>query len=222
MREFFWKILHHFRVTIVYIILYPYNFLFWSILHIIHINKCFFNIVSASILNFYHIKFHGKYNWYCSFPSVSLPSFSSLLYFNNPSGHFGSRSSSTFTSLPFLFLFRAVVSTVTVHLCKVPYILCNFLPLLSWLGSPVGFLRAHPLTTWKRVFLPALSNPLSLKVIIQFLSSSPSLFSSPPHSLLVHTWSFLTRLLWLSRDLPVFTHPVLDLQGHPIMPNWNK
>lgn len=171
MREFFWKILHHFRIIIVYIILYPYNFLFWSILHIIHINKCFFNIVSASLLNFYHIKFYGKYKWYCSFPSVSLPSFSSLLYFNNPSGHFGSHSSSTLTSLPFLLLFRAVVSTVTVHLCKVPYILCNFLPLLSWLSSPLGFLRAHSLTTWKRVFLPPLSNPLSLKFSL----------SLPPH-----------------------------------------
>lgn len=135
---------------------------------------------------------------------------------------FWSRPSSTFMSSPFLLLFRAVVSTVTVYLCKVPYTLCNFLSLLSWLSSPQGLLRAHSLTTWKRVFLPALSNPLSLKVIILSLSSSPSLFSSPPYPLLVHSWSFLTRLLWLSRDLPVFTHPVLDLQVHPTMPNWNK
>lgn len=84
---FFWKILHHFRIIILYIILYPYNFLFWSILHIIHINTRFFNIVSANILHFYHIKFHGKDNWYYSFDSGSLPSFSSLLSSNNPSGH---------------------------------------------------------------------------------------------------------------------------------------
>lgn len=62
--------------------------------------------------------------------------------------------------------------------------LCNFLPLLSWLSSPQSLLRAHSLTIWKRVFLPALSNPLSLKVIIVFLFLPISLFlssiSSPP------------------------------------------